>query len=69
MIEPKKRGRPAKVAVAAAEAPPVASKGKLRVVVADMIHDGQGGFLAVGTMFDAVDDEAAEQLKARGLAE
>lgn len=62
---PKKRGRPAK----AAETAPVASKGKLRVVVADMIHDGQGGFLAVGTMFDAVDDEAAEQLKARGLAE
>jgi hypothetical protein len=54
-----KRGRPAKVE----------ATGKLKVLKADTIHDGEGGFLPVGAAFDAVDDDAAESLKAKGHAE
>lgn len=43
--------------------------GSLTVKVADSIFDGEGGFLAVGASFDAVDDEAAADLVAKGLAE
>jgi len=69
MTEPKKRGRPARVAVVAAEAPSVAPNGVLAVKVADAIHDGEGGFYPVGHKFNPVDDEAGEALKAKGLAE
>jgi hypothetical protein len=61
---PKKRGRPAKPAVAPAEAP--SAKGKLRCKVANAIFDGKGGFLAVGETFDAPE---ADSLIAKGLAE
>ena len=54
-----KRGRPRKVPV----------EGGLKVLKADAIFDGKGGFLAVGAMFTPADEAAAEQLKARGLAE
>lgn len=54
-----KRGRPAKVE----------ATGALKVKVADAIHDGEGGFLPVGAAFDPIDDDAAENLKAKGLAE
>jgi AT hook motif len=63
---PKKRGRPAKAAVAPAKAPSVASKGKLRCNVANAIFDGNGGFLAVGETFDAPN---GDDLIAKGLAE
>lgn len=43
--------------------------GSLTVKVADAISDGEGGFLAVGSKFTPADDEAAESLKAKGLAE
>ena len=69
MTEPKRRGRPAKAAVAPVEVPSVdatPTKGALTVKVADMIHDGLGGFLPVGHKFDAADGES---LKAKGLAE
>lgn len=56
-----KRGRPRK-------ATPVPEKG-LRVKKPNAIFDGKGGFLAVGAVFAPVDDETAEILKARGLAE
>lgn len=62
-----KRGRPKKVVEAIA--PKVESVGKLTVKVAGAIHDGEGGFFPVGHKFDAVDDAAAEALKAKGLAE
>jgi hypothetical protein len=55
---PKKRGRPAKVEI-----------GALRVKKPESIADGESGFLAVGTRFDAVDAEAAASLIAKGLAE
>lgn len=41
----------------------------LRVKKPDTIHDGEGGFLPVGAKFAPVDEDAAEHLKARGLAE
>lgn len=69
MIEPKKRGRPAKAPVVASVAPSVAPAGKLRVKRPDAIHDGHGGFLAVGAMFDPADAEAGAALVAKGLAE
>jgi hypothetical protein len=56
-----KRGRPRKAVEIAKPA-----DGALTVKVADTIHDGAGGFLAVGAKFHAADPEA---LKARGLAE
>jgi hypothetical protein len=59
-----KRGRPAKSPETVDK-----HKGALRVIKADAIFDGKGGFLPVGAMFDAVDEEAANTLKARGLAE
>jgi hypothetical protein len=60
---PKKRGRPPKVATV--DAP----KGALTVKVANMLHDGQGGFYPVGHKFDPVTKEVGELLKARGLVE
>jgi hypothetical protein len=74
-----KRGRPAKVKPdaeqaetethAETEAKAPQGKGRLKVLKADTIHDGEGGFLPVGAAFDAVDDDAAESLKAKGHAE
>jgi hypothetical protein len=46
-----------------------ASAGKLRVAKESAIFDGEGGFMPVGARFDAVDDETAAILIARGLAE
>jgi hypothetical protein len=43
--------------------------GALKVKVPDVISDGKGGFLPVGTMFEAADDEAAASLKAKGWAD
>lgn len=48
---------------------PKKSDGNLTVKVADTISDGDGGFLAVGDTFTPVDEEAGEELKAKGLAE
>lgn len=49
--------------------PKKAEGGQLTVKRAEAIHDGKGGFLPVGAKFDAADKDAAEALKARGLAE
>lgn len=46
--------------------PRKAEGGSLTVKVPNAIYDGKGGFLPVGTKFEAVDPEA---LKAKGLAE
>lgn len=49
---------------------PKKAEGKaLTVKVAEAISDGEGGFLAVGDTFEPADEEAAGQLKAKGLAE
>lgn len=55
MTDTPKRGRP--------------PKGQMKVKKAETIHDGAGGFLPVGDTFILADEEAAELLKARGLAE
>lgn len=34
----------------------------------DVVHDGNGGFLAKGAKVEAVDREAAESLKSKGYA-
>ena len=72
---PRKRGRPAKVkpdaeqaetqAEARDEAETEAPK-RLKVLKADTIHDGKGGFFPVGALFVAVEPDA---LIARGFAE
>lgn len=48
---------------------PKKTDGTLKVKVADAISDGDGGFLAVGDTFTPADEEAGEDLKAKGLAE
>ena len=45
------------------------AKGRLKVLKADTVFDGRGGFLPVGAKFDAVDDAAEAALIARGFAE
>ena len=62
---PKRRGRPAK----APSVEVIAAKSGLRVKKADAIHDGKGGFLAVGAVFEPADADAGEALKAKGFAE
>lgn len=37
--------------------------------LADTISDGKGGYLKKGDKFEAVDEAAAESLKAKGYAE
>lgn len=59
-----KRGRPRKAVETIAE-----QGGALTVKVADAIHDGEGGFLAVGAKTVPVDEEARASLIAKGLAE
>jgi len=44
-------------------------EGALTVKKEGAIFDGVDGFLEVGAKFDAVDEEAAAELKAKGLAE
>lgn len=73
MNQPRKRGRPAKVKPDAEQAQAQAetrdeakAETRLKVLKADTIHDGEGGFLPVGALFVAADPEG---LKARGLAE
>ena len=56
---PKRRGRK----------PAAKNDGTLTVKKADTIHDGEGGFLAVGDEFEPADEEAGESLKAKGYAE
>lgn len=41
----------------------------VRVLVADAIHDGSGGFHPVGAVIVCPDEEAEQSLKAKGLAE
>lgn len=48
---------------------PKKTEGGLTVKVPGAISDGKGGFYAKGHKFEAVDAEAAAQLKAKGLAE
>ncbi len=48
---------------------PKKQEGELTVKVADAISNGEGGYLTVGEKFSAPDPEAAESLKAKGLAE
>ena len=69
-----RRGRPAKVKIHGLQAEnqtqaETKAQGRLKVKVADAIHDGEGGFYPVGHMFDPADDAAEAMLKARGLAE
>jgi hypothetical protein len=45
---------------------PSVANGALRVIAAEAIHDGEGGFLEVGVLFDAVEPES---LIAKGFAE
>ena len=45
------------------------AEGGMTVLVANMISDGAGGYLAKGAVFQPADKEAGEQLKARKLAE
>lgn len=71
---PRKRGRPAKAKPDALQAEnetqaETEAKGRLKVIKAEAIHDGEGGFLPVGALFDPADDDAGEALKAKGLAE
>jgi hypothetical protein len=54
-----RRGRP----------PKAVAQGALTVKKAEAVFDGQGGFLPVGAKFDAVDDNAAAALIAKGFAE
>lgn len=65
---PKRRGRKPAVKVEAVE-PAAKPKHGLKVKKADAIHDGEGGFLAVGATFSPADDDAAAALVAQGLAE
>lgn len=79
MTEPKaKRGRPPKVKTNAVQVETKAqtearneaqAQGRLKVLKANAVFDGEGGFYPVGHMFDAVDAAAEAMLKARGLAE
>jgi len=75
-----KRGRPAKVKTDEAQdetkveaetrdEAKAQAKGRLKVLKADTVFDGRGGFLPVGAKFDAVDDAAEAALIARGFAE
>jgi hypothetical protein len=48
---------------------PKKQDGGLTVKVPGAIHDGKGGFLAVGAKFTPADEKAASELKAKGLAE
>jgi len=46
-----------------------ASEGALTVKKPESVSDGEGGWLEVGAKFDAVDEEAAAQHKAKGFAD
>lgn len=46
-----------------------AKKEGLTVKVPGAIADGNGGYLPVGATFTPVDEKAAAELKARGLAD
>lgn len=45
------------------------TNGEMTVKVDDRIGDGEGGYLKKGAKFTPVNAEAAESLKAKGLAE